>query len=74
MSQADLFAIARVRVNGKCAIVDLRTEPMSREQRQVPFPQTPICEWTGQPYHRWCRTHRRYHQDHHEAWTEICEL
>jgi hypothetical protein len=74
MSQLELSSV-RVRVNGRCAIVNLRSEPVSSEQpRPMPFPPMPVCEFTGQPYHRWCRTHRRYHQDHHEAWTEICEL
>jgi hypothetical protein len=73
MSQADFFNTARVRVNGKCAIVSVRSEPVTADQlRPVPFPEMPICERTGQPYQPWCGVHKRYHQDHHELWTEGC--
>jgi hypothetical protein len=73
MSEADLFSTARVRINGKCAIVSL--SPVSPEPpRPLPFPQTPNCEWTRQPYQPWCRTHQRYHRDHHEPWTQACQL
>jgi hypothetical protein len=68
-SQADFFNLVRVRVNGKCEVIDLRSAP-----RPAPFPEMPICEFTGQPYTAWCGVHSRYHGDHHEAWTEGCTL
>jgi hypothetical protein len=66
MSQADFFNTARVRVNGKCEIVDLRSEPepVSGEQpKPMPFPAMPVCEFTSQPYTAWCEVHKRYHRD-----------
>jgi hypothetical protein len=36
------------------------------------LPRTPICEFTGKPYTVWCVTHRRYHSDDGEDWTEAC--
>jgi hypothetical protein len=68
-SQADFFNLVRVRVDGKCKVIDMHSAP-----RPAPFPEMSICEWTGQPYTAWCETHRRYHQDHGEPWTEICQL
>jgi hypothetical protein len=77
MGQTGLFNPVRVRIDGKCTIVDLRDNPepvKAAQPRPVPFPEMPICEFTGKPYSAWCEVHKRYHADHKESWTEVCTL